>query len=98
MVSLWTMCSILLWVVDIWLDCGLRLDEGCVGPVESAGFPASVPAPELPRMAPSELLPGPQSYQLCQVGRALWSRRGLPDTSPHGDSGAGPGGFWGLAR
>lgn len=25
-------------------------------------------------------------------------RRGLPATSPHSDSGAGPGGFWGLGQ
>lgn len=58
-VSLWMMCSVLLWTVGVWLDWDLLREEGCLGPVETAGSSRPVRLPELPRMAPSESLLGP---------------------------------------
>lgn len=88
------MCPTLLWMVDVWLDCGLVPAKGCQAPVECAGS-------SQPR-CPPESCPGWPCLGRCQAPsptrsarwvRPFGGRSGLPDTSPHSDSGAGS---WGV--
>lgn len=93
------MCSVLLWMVDVWLDCSLVSEKGFQGPVECSGS-------SQPR-CPPESCPGWPYLGHCQAPSptcsARWvgpfgGRSGLPDTSPHSDSGAGPWGFLGPGQ
>lgn len=88
------MCSVLLWMVDVGLDEGLMLEERAAGACEGAGGvqPGSLPSScsGWPHLSCCQV-PSPTSF-------ARWvgpsgGRRWLPDTSPQGDSGAGP---WGV--
>lgn len=92
-------CSILRWTVDVWLDWGLLPEEGCLGPVEGAG---SSQLGHLPESCPGRpLLDGCQAPSSTRSARWVGpfrGRRGLPDTSPHGDSGAGLWGVLGLGQ
>lgn len=87
------MCPMSLWLADVWLDRGPGPEKGSQGPVECAGS-------SQPRCLP-ESRPGWPCLGRCQAPSptrsARWvgpfgGRSGLPDTSPHSDSGAGP---WG---
>lgn len=87
------MCPMSLWLADVWLDRGPGPEKGSQRPVECAGS-------SQPRCLP-ESRPGWPCLGRCQAPSptrsARWvgpfgGRSGLPDTSPHSDSGAGP---WG---